>query len=129
PEAARRALVADAVRALKPGGRLFVHVLVGERPVEAPQLPGPAAAVRFVPPEGEPVALLTAAELADVRMLKFDAAPCFVRDGVGMRELQLEGRKPAAAGEAVCEVLYKGPFRQVEDDAGRVYPRGRRVRV
>ena len=33
------------------------------------------------------------------------------------------GSTPAA------EVMYKGPFREAADDAGRVYPRGRRVAV
>jgi catechol 2,3-dioxygenase-like lactoylglutathione lyase family enzyme len=126
----RQRLVADAVRALRPGGRLFVHVLTGERVVGSPQLPGPAGAVRFVPHESDPARLLEQAGLTGVRMLKFDAKPCFVRDGVGMRELQLEAWKPTANGmpESV-EVLYKGPFRQVSDDNGIVYPRGTRVRV
>jgi catechol 2,3-dioxygenase-like lactoylglutathione lyase family enzyme len=125
----RRAVLAEARRVLRPGGRLFVHVLVGERPVADPDLPGPAGAVRAVPAEGEPVGWLEAAGFAGVRMLKFDAAPCFVRDGVGMRELQLEGFTPAADDGAGAEVLYKGPFRELRDDEGRVYPRGRRVRV
>src|SRR5262249_42963641 len=76
----RRALVDEARRSLRPGGRLFVHVLTGERPVEAPHLPGPAAAVRFVPHEPEPVRLLEDAGFVNVRMLKFDANPCFVRN-------------------------------------------------
>ena len=126
---ARRAVVAEAVRVLKPGGRVFVHVLTGERPVENPDLPGPAGAVRSVPFEADPVALLEAAGLVGVRMRKFDAKPCFVRGGVGMRELQLEGFAPSGATGAEVEVMYRGPFREVRDDDGRVYPRGRRVAV
>jgi catechol 2,3-dioxygenase-like lactoylglutathione lyase family enzyme len=125
----RRAVVAEAARVLKPGGRLFVHVLAGERPVENPDLPGPAGAVRSVPFEAEPVALLEGAGLVGVRMLKFDSKPCFVRDGVGMRELQLEGFAPAAAADGGFEVVYRGPFREVRDDEGRLFPRGRRVAV
>src|SRR5262249_23487771 len=49
----REALVAEAARALKPGGRVFIHVLCGEDPVESPQLPGPAGSVRFVPYESD----------------------------------------------------------------------------
>jgi catechol 2,3-dioxygenase-like lactoylglutathione lyase family enzyme len=129
PADARRALINEALRVLRPGGRLFVHVLTGERPVDGPQLPGPAAAVRVVPLESEPVQLLTQAGLANVRMLKFDAHPCFVRDGVAMRELQLEGWKPAEDDEPTAEVLYKGPFREVTDAAGRRFPCGQRVAV
>jgi catechol 2,3-dioxygenase-like lactoylglutathione lyase family enzyme len=125
----RRAIVAEGMRVLKPGGRLFVHVLAGESPVENPELPGPAGAVRSVPFETDPVALLEEAGLVGVRMAKFDAKPCFVRGGVGMRELQLEGFAPADAGGVEIEVMYKGPFAEVRDDEGRVFARGRRVAV
>ena len=125
----RRAVVAEAVRVLRPGGRVFVHVLAGESPVESPDLPGPAGAVRAVPFEADPVAMLEEAGLVGVRMLKFDPKPCFVRGGVGMRELQLEGFVPTVSIGGEVEVMYKGPFREVRDDEGRVYPRGRRVAV
>lgn len=124
----QRAVVAETVRVVRRGGRVFVHVLVGETPVENPELPGPAGAVRSVPFEADPVALLEAAGLVGVRMLKFGNTPCFVRVGVGMRELQLEGFAPAPGGAEV-EVMYKGPFREVRDDEGRAFPRGRRVSV
>ena len=118
-----------AVRVVRAGGRVFVHVLTGEREVQNPDLPGPAGKVQLVPFEADPVALLEAAGLVGVRMLKFEANPCFVRNGVGMRELQLEGFAPGAAGVADVEVMYKGPFRELRDDEGRVFARGRRVSV
>ncbi|HEY1187191.1 MAG TPA: ArsI/CadI family heavy metal resistance metalloenzyme [Gemmata sp.] len=125
----QRSTVAEAARVLKPGGRVFVHVLSGETGVQNPELPGPAGAVRAVPAEGEAVALLEAAGFVGVKLLKYDPKPCFVRNGVGMRETQLEGFAPPAPTAAQAEVLYKGPFREVHDDLGNVYPRGRRVTV
>jgi catechol 2,3-dioxygenase-like lactoylglutathione lyase family enzyme len=126
----RQAVVAEAARTVRPGGRVFVHVLVGERPVENPELHGPAGAVRSVPFETDPVALLEEAGLVRVRMLKIDNKPCFVRNGIGMRELQLEGFAPTGTeAGGVVEVMYKGPFREVRDDEGRVFVRGHRVAV
>ncbi len=119
-------VIDEALRALKPGGRLFIHVLVGEEPVNGPQLPGPAGAVKVVPFESDPVRLLEDAGLVGVKMIKFDTKPCFVRDGVGMRELQVEAWKPADGESDIVEVMYKGPYRSVTDDCGNIFRRGER---
>jgi catechol 2,3-dioxygenase-like lactoylglutathione lyase family enzyme len=116
-------LMREAYRALKPGGRLFVHVLVGDRSLERPQLPGPAAAVQHVPEQSWPVGLLEQGGFQRVHMVKFDAKPCFERQGVAMRELQLEGSKGKAGNGSAGSVLYRGPFRQVVDDSGMVFTR------
>jgi catechol 2,3-dioxygenase-like lactoylglutathione lyase family enzyme len=97
-EETQQRLAQEAKRVLRQGGRVFVHVLVADRPLTgAPGLPGPATAVRHVPLEAEPVRLLESAGFDGVRLLKLDAKPCFRRDGVEMREMQLEGWKGARA--------------------------------
>jgi catechol 2,3-dioxygenase-like lactoylglutathione lyase family enzyme len=126
----RTRLLDEARRVLRPGGRLFVHVLTAEKPFAGePGLPGPAAAVRHVPVDAEVVSLVEAAGFEGVRLLKFDASPCFVRDGVAMRETQLEAWAPAQDRRPAVTVVYKGPFREVRDDLGNVFGRGRRVRI
>jgi len=124
-----RDLVAEVRRVLAPGGRLFIHVLAGEQRLAMPGLGGAAASVEIVPEESEPLDLLEAEGFVGVKLLKYDAKPCFVRDGVAMREMQLEAFAPAAPSAGDVEVMYKGPLREVADDAGRTYPRGRRVVV
>lgn len=94
PANVQRRLVGEARRVLRPGGRLFIHVLVAEKPLsEPPLLPGPAGRVQHVPLNDEPVRLLEEADLRNIKKLKFDARPCFVREGIALRELQLEGWK------------------------------------
>jgi catechol 2,3-dioxygenase-like lactoylglutathione lyase family enzyme len=130
PVEGRDPLLAEARRVLRPGGRVFVHVLVGDQPFQGPPgLPGPAAAVQHVPLQSEPMAWLARSGFQGMRMIKFDAQPCFVRQGVAMRELQLEGWKERGPGDGLVSVLYKGPFGQVTDDSGTVFPRGTWVRV
>lgn len=93
PPETRERLVREASRVLRPGGRLFVHVLVGEKEVRQPGLPGPAAKVEFVPLQSEPRSLLAEAGFSALRYLKFGENPCFIHEGVSMREMQIEGRK------------------------------------
>jgi catechol 2,3-dioxygenase-like lactoylglutathione lyase family enzyme len=129
-EADGRRVIAEAARVLRPGGRIFLHTLVAERAREGDTgLPGPAAAVRHTPLEGELPRLLETAGFTAVRLVKFDGKPCFVRDGVGMREQQLEAFKPVPATGDGVEVLYKGPFASVADESGCEFSRGVRVRV
>ena len=110
--------------------RLFLHVLTAERPFHGePGLPGPAAAVRHVPVDADVVALAEATGFEGTRLLKFDARPCFVRDGVAMRETQVEAWKAGAPSGLAVTVVYKGPFREIRDDLGHVFPRGRRVGI
>jgi catechol 2,3-dioxygenase-like lactoylglutathione lyase family enzyme len=128
----QRHIVTETFRILKPGGQVFLHQLVADRPLNgrAPRLPGPAAWVQHVPLEREPVQLLEACGFVALQLVKLGSTACFQQDGVEMRECQLTGRKPESnpAGPG-GEVIYKGPFLQVTDDTGTFYRRGVRVRV
>jgi catechol 2,3-dioxygenase-like lactoylglutathione lyase family enzyme len=122
----------EVFRALKPGGRVVTHGLLGDRPLPGnqPKLPGLAALVSRVPALTEVIALLRSVGFVGVQAVKLTEKPWFVHDGVGLREVKLVGWKPAGASTAeMRKVLYKGPFAEAKADGGWAFPRGRRVEV
>lgn len=131
PEAGEH-LLAEVLRILKPGGTLTLHNLVADRPFPGsmPSLPGPAAFVRAVPIERDLFGLVAASGFSAIRLAKYASEPCFVHDGVQMRECLLTAAKPVtAAGTTEFVAIYRGPLRQVEDDGGNIFPRGERVNI
>ncbi|MBN9523613.1 VOC family protein [bacterium] len=124
-------VVADAFRALRPGGKLSVHGLVGDKPFPGePRLPGMAALVRRVPVETEPLGALLRAGFGGLFYEKLGDIHCFTVNGVELRELRLHAWKPPAAeaGGPVA-VVYKGPFEQVGCECGAVFRRGEKTVV
>lgn len=89
-EPEQQALLAEAKRVLKPNGRLLVRILAGDRTHSAPNLPGKGAPIRHVPAKDDIMALISKAGLSGIRLLKYDDKPCFVADGVTMRETHIE---------------------------------------
>ncbi|MFO1002369.1 MAG: ArsI/CadI family heavy metal resistance metalloenzyme [Planctomycetaceae bacterium] len=62
PAEQRQALIREAFRVLRPGGSVWIHGLVSDRPfVGKPSLPGPAAMVQWIPVETVPEHELRAA--------------------------------------------------------------------
>jgi catechol 2,3-dioxygenase-like lactoylglutathione lyase family enzyme len=127
PEAGNRSgLLAESLRALRPGAAIYVHGLAGDRPSRSsPALPGPAAAVRHVPATGDVADSLARAGFVDIQIEKLSETACFIVDGVPMRELRIVARKPGhRPGTATHHAVYLGPMRQVTDDFGNVFCRG-----
>jgi catechol 2,3-dioxygenase-like lactoylglutathione lyase family enzyme len=124
------ALAKEAFRVLRPGGRVAVHSLVGDRPFPGkPQLPGLASLVQRVPVETEPLETLRRAGFTGLAYEKLGDIHCFEVGGVELRELRLVGSKPGSAAWPTVAVVYKGPFQQVTDEEGTLYRRGEEISV
>lgn len=86
-----RAQLQEIARALKPGGKVVLHLLTASALLENLQpLPGPAGAVQVVPQLEEVLAALAATDFVDTRLVKHSETPCFVQQGVELRETLIE---------------------------------------
>jgi catechol 2,3-dioxygenase-like lactoylglutathione lyase family enzyme len=91
----RERLIAESARILKPSGRLLLKMLTGEKEHTQPKLSGPGSVVSFVPAKDEVMQWVSASSLTGLRLLKYDDPPCFVHDGIAMRETHIEVFKPS----------------------------------
>jgi catechol 2,3-dioxygenase-like lactoylglutathione lyase family enzyme len=124
------ALLSEVFRVLRPGGRVAVHGLVGDRPFPGtPRLPGLASLVQRVPVETEPLEALRRAGFGGLFYEKLGDIHCFQVNGVELREMRIVGWKSSGDSRATVAVVYKGPFEQVTDEDGTVYRRGEQVVV
>src|SRR5262249_39560596 len=120
-------LIAEALRVLRPGGAIRLHGLTGDSTGNYGKLflPGPASAVEYAPTPSELVAALIRAGFRDVHIVLLSQKPCFVVEGVGMREIRIQASKPGhRTPRKTHTAVYRGPLAQVTDDYGNVFRRG-----
>jgi catechol 2,3-dioxygenase-like lactoylglutathione lyase family enzyme len=123
----RDRLLAEALRVLRPGGEIRLHMLTGDSSGDYGKLslPGPAAAVGYAPTPTELTAALTRAGFREVQIVTLSQAPCFVAEGVAMRECRIQARKPGhRTQQKTHHAVYRGPLAEVTDDYGNVFRRG-----
>jgi hypothetical protein len=132
PAEEKKQIIGQAHRALRQGGKLIIHGLAADAALtgDAPELPGPAASVKYVPTEAELSGLLQAGGFSALRLAKLSPTPHFRHQNIGLREILLEGVKLDATPFDLRQVvLYQGPMRQVSDDFGNTFQRGRRTTI
>jgi catechol 2,3-dioxygenase-like lactoylglutathione lyase family enzyme len=120
----------DVRDALRPDGSLLLHILTAESPLSrAPQLPGGAGSVKYVPVHGDLLNALEAAGFIDMHLTTFRSRACFEHEGIALRETQVTCRRPAAGGGEMCAVVFKGPFAEATDDEGHTWRRGQKTSI
>ena len=119
-------LLAEAARALRPGGQLILHGLTADATLTAPPaLPGPAARVEHVPTHREVLEAVELAGFVDIELVTFGESYSFSHAGTLLRELKLHATRPAGtAAAATHTATYRGPFAEIVDDSGRHFRRG-----
>lgn len=123
-------LLREAYRALRPGGEVRLHGLSADTTLKnpSPPLPGPAAAVQYVPAHSEPARATKLAGFTGLRFERLSEKAHFISDGVGLREFLLVATKPGhRPASKMHRVIYLGPLASVIDDFGNTFERGNAV--
>lgn len=122
----KQSLLAEANRVLKPGGKVLIHGLIGDRRFDGdPKLPGLASMVKYIPAEDDLVCELKAAGFDDLFYEKLGDVNCIGLAGIDLRSCLISAKRSAEpATTAIRKVLYRGPLESVTDDQGACYRRG-----
>ena len=130
----RQQLVSEIFRVLKPGGRVAISDIVSDEPVPRQLQDDPSLWSGCISGAFQEQRFLQAfldAGFVAVNYDKWEAQAWQVVEGIEFRSVTLTAVKPAGdrpddAGQAV---IYRGPFSEVRDDQGNVFPRGERIAV
>lgn len=125
-------ILREARRVLRLGGRVIVHGLGADIALngQATELPGPAAAVKHVPAQADLLDAVRSAGFCAVRLAKLSPTAVLRHQGIGLREVLIEGIKLDSTPFDLRQVvLYQGPMRELTDDFGNVFRRGQRTTI
>lgn len=130
----RRGMIAEICRVLKPHGRVAISDIVADEPVPDELKKDPQLWSGCISGAFHEKAFLDAfveAGFVGVGYDKWQAEPWRTVGGIEFRAVTLVAAKPAGGArvDRGHAVIYRGPFAEVRDDEGHVFPRGERMAV
>ncbi len=133
-EADREQLFREMFRVLKRGGRVAISDIVSDEPVPEVMKRDPTLWSGCIAGAFQEAAFLAAFERAGFHAIAFDKygeKPWKTLHGIEFRSVTLTARKgkQGPCRERNQAVIYKGPWRKVEDDDGHTLVRGQRMAV
>jgi arsenite methyltransferase len=132
--ASARATLPELFRVLRRGGRVLLSGMVSDEEVPGALPADPvrsAAGITGGVREDVVLAALAEASFYGIQIVERSANPALVVEGVEFRELVVVAYKGKEGPCWECNqaVIYRGPFKRVEDDDGHVLYRGVRMAV
>ncbi len=133
-EADREVLFREIFRVLRPGGRIAISDIVSDEPVPAEMKKDPALWSGCVSGAFQESDFLRAFERAGFHAIaidRYDERPWRTVNGIELRSVTVTARKgkQGPCFERKQAVIYRGPWRKVEDDDGHTLLRGERTAV
>jgi SAM-dependent methyltransferase len=127
-------LIHEIHRVLRRGGRIAIADIVSDEPVPAALKADPglwSGCISGAFQEQALLDVLASAGFHGIAIDKWEAEPFAVVEGIEFRSVTITAHKgkQGPCWEANQAVVYRGPWRRVEDDDGHVLERGQRVAV
>ena len=130
----KKCMFDEMFRVLKVGGRCVISDIVSDEDIPLEMQKDPdlwSGCISGAYQESDFIKAFEDAGFVGIETLKYDDDPWKVVGGIELRSVTVRAYKPSSEScyEGYQAVIYKGPFKSVEDDDNHVFERGARSAV